>query len=853
MSVYVPAPQPTQLPALICGPILRRLTRTQISVWATMCVGGDVTLHVRQHGVPATESTVTTTPTRIGRNLWLIVLTIDGIDTGEFVADQVYEYWLSSPAWTTHPGPAVDWTNYTIEWEDTNKPVESFPSFIGLPTNIDDFKLYFATCRKASERLRDAFGHGYRLMTKDGEPRPHLLILGGDQIYADEFSTPMMSIVEELNNTYVDFDEFGDEVNPGIFYPKPLLAGRQERCFTYGFTTKGGKAHLWTLGEFYITYLLSWSPWLWPAQIPDFPDPAFHDQLVLKSPNYAGGTDQKAWGDEQTRLINYLAVLPEVQRLLANVPTLMVFDDHEATDDWNLDYNWMRAAYMYEQGSRIIANALMAYFLFQHWGNIPDQVATAGTAEAQALNAATWSSTTHPAETFLNLYHWLGMPEPPPPDPGPIFLVDDDEPDPDPSPDPDPPPPNMSLDLTDPHPVPDAANFDPTAGYHMRPNIGNGSSIRYDFRIDAAEGYPFHLVFLDERTARFVAGMDKHFRAARVAQPALDLMWPTPTGPVTAPTILTAAAPVLGLNVIEHILQPAIALREKGESDREFEGWSGYLPAFEHLLRRIYEHEQVLILSGDVHFGYTHTLDYTDVAAGTPTRRAVQFVSSGLKYGMTLTAMLHHVGNSMEQLGVLRPRTFYGYVNHGTGIDFEPILSQLPTVSNSLPYDDLGDVILGRVLRMGRESPAVFSQEVADAYGLGTPDWEYTINYVTDENPLETFLNDPTVLMPDGQNILDDINLVADFVELPNDDFPWFGFDRSKSLTMLKAIRAADLHRIGRVICGVPLIARISFNSLPTLVATQELFNCIGQTEQDLANPDDRITETRTVMQAALE
>jgi phosphodiesterase/alkaline phosphatase D-like protein len=31
--------------------------------------------------------------------------------------------------------------------------------------------------------------------------------------------------------------------------------------------------------------------------------------------------------------------------VLANVPTLMIFDDHEITDAWNLDHPWAAAVY----------------------------------------------------------------------------------------------------------------------------------------------------------------------------------------------------------------------------------------------------------------------------------------------------------------------------------------------------------------------------------------------------------------------------------------------------------------------------------------------------------------------------
>ena len=40
---------------------------------------------------------------------------------------------------------------------------------------------------------------------------------------------------------------------------------------------------------------------------------------------------------------SYHAGLPKVRRLLANVPTYMTFDDHEVTDDWNINGAWVAA------------------------------------------------------------------------------------------------------------------------------------------------------------------------------------------------------------------------------------------------------------------------------------------------------------------------------------------------------------------------------------------------------------------------------------------------------------------------------------------------------------------------------
>ena len=60
-----------------------------------------------------------------------------------------------------------------------------------------------------------------------------------------------------------------------------------------------------------------------------------------------------------------------MRRALANVPTYMVFDDHDVTDDWNLGRAWRDRVFTSPLGRRIVMNALVAYAVFQDWGNDP--------------------------------------------------------------------------------------------------------------------------------------------------------------------------------------------------------------------------------------------------------------------------------------------------------------------------------------------------------------------------------------------------------------------------------------------------------------------------------------------------
>lgn len=61
--------------------------------------------------------------------------------------------------------------------------------------------------------------------------------------------------------------------------------------------------------------------------------------------------------------------LPKVRRSLANISTLMIFDDHDVTDDWNLNPSWRDRVFTAPLGKAIVRNAMMAYALFQDWGN----------------------------------------------------------------------------------------------------------------------------------------------------------------------------------------------------------------------------------------------------------------------------------------------------------------------------------------------------------------------------------------------------------------------------------------------------------------------------------------------------
>jgi hypothetical protein len=721
------------LPAVLAGPVLRRLTRTQMAVWAALSRGADVTLTVRLAGQPATETAAAAvTPTRVGANLWLAMLTAGPpAPPGQFAAGQLYEYRLTSPGWPAAP----TWTDYSIG--------TSLPAFLGPPANLGDLVVFHTSCRKphgggvdglavAAQEIRDRIAAG--------ASRPHLLILSGDQIYADEVPAPMAPRIRRIAADIVGIDETS-------VFPSLRIGGRQAPTNGFGLTSSAATDHLWGLGEFLAAYLLYWSEALWPAAIPQWADLDPSNDL-----DPSAGLDEASWTDLAERVATFRAGIPEVKRVLATVPSLMILDDHEVTDDWNLDFPWAQAVYADPAGGRIVANGLLAYALCQHWGNNPDRFTTAGTPEANLLTAATFSgaSPDTPATRAL-----LGVPAGPPPAP-----------------------PSVLRDLS------------------------VATAVRYDVTLEPAEGWPVRVVGLDERTAREFHRSDHP--AARISMAALALMLPGPAATTPAgPTLVVAPSPILGTHLIEHVIQPAASLLPGGSEYADFESWPAATPNHQELLRRLAAYGPLLLLSGDVHYSGTAAMVYD---RGGVTTRAVQLTDSAAKNADAKTMALHLFGDLAMRLGLERTRRFVGFA--ALSAAQRAALAAPPPAGTVLAYDDMVDVLLGRVFRAGQETPAVLSGPIAAAYNLGAGDWRYDVEPVDDER------------LPGPGPLLTDITSAP---------VPWPGWDPGNSFLMLRALRASDLHRIGRMWDGLPQLAVLTFTAGPPALVQHRLVSPSGE------------------------
>jgi hypothetical protein len=80
--------------------------------------------------------------------------------------------------------------------------------------------------------------------------------------------------------------------------------------------------------------------------------------------------EQIADFEEYTRLYRESWSDPDIRWLLSSVPSLMVFDDHDVIDDWNISWQWLRDARQTPWWEARITGAFMSYWIYQHLGNL---------------------------------------------------------------------------------------------------------------------------------------------------------------------------------------------------------------------------------------------------------------------------------------------------------------------------------------------------------------------------------------------------------------------------------------------------------------------------------------------------
>jgi PhoD-like phosphatase len=74
--------------------------------------------------------------------------------------------------------------------------------------------------------------------------------------------------------------------------------------------------------------------------------------------------------EEYTQLYRESWSDPDVRWLLSTVPSVMIFDDHDVNDDWNISWEWVAEMRREPWWDGRITGAFMSYWVYQHIGNL---------------------------------------------------------------------------------------------------------------------------------------------------------------------------------------------------------------------------------------------------------------------------------------------------------------------------------------------------------------------------------------------------------------------------------------------------------------------------------------------------
>lgn len=411
------------------------------------------------------------------------------------------------------------------------------------------------------------------------------------------------------------------------------------------FTSEDGESHVLSVGEFSALYLSVWSnavwgtevtgatfaadpvhpenkrPFAWPEELPAtglivMPDVVYPDRIaghlyVDSKPKQLTAEELAAATEERQHslrfnfqiLREFHRTLPKAQRALANVPTYMILDDHDVTDDYFLNPMWRDRVLTTQLGQAILRNAMITYALFQDWGNDPLKYGSGPRAQLLSLIPRLFPD---------------GAPK------GPDQGVADE------------------IARLFGHDLRNAPTADGRYDSVTPP-------ILWHFTID---GPKHRVIAFDNRTRRSYGS--RNGPPGNVSIDAQVAQIPLPPLPAER-DVLVVIAPlqVIGPSTLDEIVAPlsyrvsdaveaakkdsdlsphsTTGLREMlGTNPDAIEAWAFDTITFEHLLERLEPYQRVVLLSGDVHYSSGTLMSYWRDGATRPARFA-QFTSSGFK------------------------------------------------------------------------------------------------------------------------------------------------------------------------------------------------------------------------------
>ncbi|CAM5215761.1 PhoD-like phosphatase OS=Ureibacillus acetophenoni OX=614649 GN=SAMN05877842_106166 PE=4 SV=1 [Ureibacillus acetophenoni] len=385
-----------EFPALLSGPIIRQVDQSHAYIWIAtsknylinvQCFNIEFKYEGNQYIEIRTRTKKQTVS--LGKNLYVHLLEIT--PSKKFPPNQLIGYNL-------HFKNKDE--SFDLEDHDLLNPMNpnniiygslKYPSFyISIDESPSTARFLFGSCRKPHGEGEDTLVNGDKLIEetcRELSKRPEALFLMGDQIYADDVADPLFRPIHLLGHALMGVEEMLSTIDPQLLekqFEDSLykINGRKQIIQQIAkFTSGNCDNHLIEFGEYAAMYLLAWSPTLWELsdrfKLNETFDEAFdngHIQIQSKSDAHdlVEKVKLKIRFTEQEKLIaEYRESTYKIRRLMANIPTYMIFDDHDITDDWNITEEWKENVQKSPLGRHVVANGLAAFWAFQGWGNQP--------------------------------------------------------------------------------------------------------------------------------------------------------------------------------------------------------------------------------------------------------------------------------------------------------------------------------------------------------------------------------------------------------------------------------------------------------------------------------------------------
>lgn len=417
-----------QLPLILAGPILRRTEPDAVTVWVALRAPCEVVLKVystkngnaiAQVMLEGVRSTIA-----LGKHLHIVAVTAKSSNERRLKSGQIYAYDLNFDKRDRGKYGSVEQVNINQNLQQAlhstllpHVPISYFdhqlPTFALPPKDLNLLQIVHGSCRKPHGEGQDALAILDDLIEHNAElsdSRPHQLFFTGDQIYGDDVADPLLLALTEAGDTLLGWEENLPIVQPHLttyLKPKQLRPGQRSKVAEKGGLTAGlknqperAKSHLFSFGEYCAVYLFLWSQTLWSERFPKGQDVCNRQKLA------------KLWDKEVRLLKGFIHTLWKARRALANVPTYMIFDDHDISDDWYINQAWCLRVLAKPLGRRVVRNGLLAYAVFQAWGNTPNQFQDGQSGEKLLTAAKNWSVSAGTDDAASDaMARYIGLPD----------------------------------------------------------------------------------------------------------------------------------------------------------------------------------------------------------------------------------------------------------------------------------------------------------------------------------------------------------------------------------------------------------------------------------------------------------